>query len=109
MPLTYEKIRNEIAASKTIFIRGENLYSLGNYKLVDEADGKYQYGFDGNYGEYRVSVSINGDSIITVCSCPYPLPGCKHTVTALLDLLQETNVRLKASLKTPKIHSLRKK
>ena len=101
MPLTFEAIKNRIAASKTIYNRGENLYSLGNYKLIDEVDGEYQYGFDGNYGEYLVSVSINEDSILCKCNCPYPHSGCKHAVAALLDVLQRDKRKAKGIIEDP--------
>ena len=89
MQLTFENIRNRFAASKTIFIRGENLYSLGNYKMIEETGGSYRYSFDGNYGEYIVSVKVLGDVVKSECDCPYPRQGCKHTVAALLDILQK--------------------
>ena len=90
--VVYEKIKSEIAASETIFSRGETLYSLGNYKLIEENlegnEGFYRYEFDGNYGVYTVSLKINENSISSECDCPYPRRGCKHTVAALLDILQ---------------------
>ncbi len=101
MTLTFEDIRDNIAASDTIFSRGENLFSLGNYKLIEEIDGGFIYGFDGNYGEYRVSINVREKSPLSKCSCPYPHSGCKHTVAALLDILQREKRKAKGVTEDP--------
>lgn len=90
--LTIEYIRNELAKTPVIYTRGENLYHLGGYALTDyEADPLvYRYGFNGNYGEYEVTISgveSDGETHLEAsCTCPYPHGGCKHIVAASLDL-----------------------
>jgi superfamily II DNA or RNA helicase len=88
--LSYSFIKNEIAKTDVIFTRGENIFSLGNYALVEEdADGGlYSYTFDGSYGDYEVSVRLGEGKPEGKCSCPYPHYGCKHFVAACLDIAQ---------------------
>lgn len=88
--LSYSFIKNEIARTNVIFTRGENIFSLGNYALVEEDvdDGLYSYTFDGSYGDYEVSVRLGEGKPEGKCSCPYPHYGCKHFVAACLDIAQ---------------------
>ncbi len=84
-------IRNQLARSEVIFSRGENIFVLGNYSLIDADPGNssYRYSFDGSYGDYEVTVSPGGSgSVSAVCTCPYPYNGCKHIVAAFLDISQ---------------------
>lgn len=88
--LSHTFIKNDIARSSTIFVRGENLFALGNYSLVD-ADpdlGRYAYTFDGSYGDYEVSIHLGNDRVDSSCTCPYPYKGCKHVVAACLDIAE---------------------
>ncbi len=90
--LNISYIRNELARTPIIYSRGETLYHLGGYALVDfdPSTLRYQYSFNGTYGEYEVvlqAVEINGEAhLASSCSCPYPHGGCKHIVAAHLDL-----------------------
>jgi hypothetical protein len=86
--ISYSYVKEHIAKSDTIFKRGENLFALGNYSLIEEADdtGKYIYTFDGSYGDYTVTVAIKGEVPTGTCTCPYPHRGCKHLVAACLDI-----------------------
>ena len=96
--LTSTAIRSRVAESEVIYKRGESLFLLGNYTQIDfdEETGEYHYAFDGNYGEYRVTIAIptkapntedGATSLISSsCSCPYPRRGCKHVVAACLDI-----------------------
>ncbi len=88
--LNIDIIKKEISHTDVIFKRGEHLFFLGNYTLVDGTpeEGSYSYSFDGNYGEYHVAVSLAGDGVKGTCSCPYPHGGCKHIVAACLDIKQ---------------------
>ncbi|MBN1411931.1 MAG: DEAD/DEAH box helicase family protein [Spirochaetales bacterium] len=85
--LTREYIRENIAHTKIIYRRGENIFHLGNYsaKTLDFTGKRFSYKVDGSYGEYDVTVSFNG-KLTTGCTCPYPFAGCKHTVAVCLDL-----------------------
>ena len=99
--LSIEYIRNTLARTPAVFSRGENIFLLGNYALVD-ADldtSTYKYTFDGNYGEYEVRVSLEQSTtpeeattggLTATCTCPYPYSGCKHAVAAFLDIAQRT-------------------
>ncbi len=84
--LTIDTIRH-IADSPIIFKRGEFLQKNGAFSLVREqsGNGRYVYEVDGNYGNYRTEVVLNG-AIATDCDCPYPGSGCKHIVAILLEL-----------------------
>ena len=88
--LSYAFIKNEIAKTDVIFTRGENIFSLGNYALVEEdrGAGLFSYTFDGSYGDYEVSVRLGKGKPEGKCSCPYPHYGCKHFVAACLDISQ---------------------
>ncbi|TVR68052.1 MAG: helicase [Spirochaetaceae bacterium] len=84
-------IRNTLARTPAVFSRGENIFLLGNYALVEENPDalEYTYAFDGNYGAYEVTVSPNGaDGLKATCTCPFPYTGCKHAVAAFLDIAQ---------------------
>lgn len=94
--LSIEYIRNSLARTPAIFSRGENIFLLGNYSLVDEEpdNHRYQYAFDGTYGDYRVTVSPdNTENLTATCTCPYPHDGCKHVVAAFLDIARRTKRR----------------
>ncbi len=121
--LTHEIIKSQIAESEVIFSRGENLFLLGNYTLTDsdEEAGTYSYTFDGNYGDYEVSVVVKDDGeedvgekkggnggkpsefpVSTKCTCPYLRKGCKHVVAACLDIERRMTRKRKVADKIEK-------
>jgi superfamily II DNA or RNA helicase len=97
--LSEKYIRESIANSEVIFKRGENIYHLGNYALIDSnIDIKqFIYSMDGHYGEYTIQIDIQENRVLTNCECPYPGNGCKHVVAACLDV----NRRLKKLSSVP--------
>lgn len=91
--LTKDVIKREIADSKIIYKRGEDIFSLGNYYLK-EADFErqsFQYYIDGNYGDYDVKVDFDNGNINYSCNCPYYSNGCKHTVAVCLDIIEQVS------------------
>ena len=80
----------QIADSPVIFKRGEFLQKNGAFsRLRDQSgEGRYVYEVDGNYGNYRTEVVLNG-AVTSQCDCPYPGPGCKHIVAILLELFDQ--------------------
>ena len=86
--LSNETVKNKVAKSEIVFTRGENIFFLGNYTLQNEdhEQGSYSYAVNGTYGDYAVSVSLQGNQIKAHCSCPYPYGGCKHVVAVCLDI-----------------------
>jgi superfamily II DNA or RNA helicase len=87
--LTETFIRSQVADTNIIFQRGERLYQNGAYCCVDadRAAGSFVYEVDGNYGDYTVTIGFENGDLDYTCNCPYPGPGCKHTVAALLDIM----------------------
>jgi len=86
--LSPDYIKNHIAHSGIIWQRGITLYQHGAYACM-EADlvkGRFEYDVDGNYGDYAVRIQLHDDGLEHSCDCPFPEPGCKHTVAVLLDL-----------------------
>ncbi len=86
--LSRDYVRNHIAHSGVIYKRGVSLYQHGAYACM-EADmeaGHFQYEVDGNYGDYTVSIRLLENGLDHACDCPFPEPGCKHTVAVLLDI-----------------------
>jgi SNF2 family DNA or RNA helicase len=69
------------------------------YHNVEEKSeaGKYNYKFDGSYGDYDVSISLKDNSFSSKCSCPFPHKGCKHVVAACLDIVQRHKREKKSS------------
>jgi len=88
-PLKIENIR-ELADSPLIFKRGEFLQRNGAFRRIPEQcdNGRQVYEVDGNYGNYRTEIVMNG-AITTHCDCPYPRRGCKHVVAILLELFEQ--------------------
>jgi ERCC4-related helicase len=88
--LSHNTIKDDVAQSGVIYSRGEKIFSLGNYSLVDQdtESGSYTYNFDGSYGEYEVLVRFEKESVSGSCTCPYPYSGCKHVVAACLDIAE---------------------
>jgi superfamily II DNA or RNA helicase len=86
--LSHTVVKNSVAKNETIFIRGENIFALGNYTLfeVDSDEGSYTYHFDGSFGDYQVRVKLLDGKVESSCTCPYPHGGCKHVVAACLDI-----------------------
>lgn len=84
----------QIADSPIIFKRGEFLHKNGAFSRIKEqsGDGRYVYEVDGNYGNYRTEVVLNG-AITSECDCPYPGAGCKHIVAILLELFDQQQGR----------------
>ena len=80
----------QLADSPIIFKRGEFLQKIGAFSRLQDQSGKgrYVYEVDGNYGNYRTEVILNG-AINCQCDCPYPGPGCKHIVAILLELFDQ--------------------
>lgn len=98
--LTKEYVENNVSNSEIIFKRGENIFHLGCYTL-HEADfdkNKFNYLIDGSYGYYNINIEIKNDKIDTKCTCPFPYKGCKHTVAALLDIININNLKQKKSI-----------
>jgi superfamily II DNA or RNA helicase/predicted nucleic acid-binding Zn finger protein len=90
--LNRETIRNRVADSKTIFLRGVKLYEHGAFCCIDAQPekGSFVYEVDGNYGDYTTKVDLcNGTG--SSCDCPYPGPGCKHIVAVMLDAVDRMN------------------
>lgn len=87
--ITLDFIKNSLARSEAIYKRGENIFYLGNYSLVNEiaGGGEWEYAIDGSHGEYRVKIQFKGSRIDTKCTCPYPYKGCKHAIAACLDIV----------------------
>ncbi len=77
----------QFADSPIIFKRGVFLQKNGAFRRISEIsdDGRHVYEVDGNYGNYRTEVILNG-AVTGRCDCPYPGPGCKHLVAILLEL-----------------------
>ena len=87
--LQIDTIRH-LADSVIIFKRGESLQRNGAFRRINgnAAHGHYVYEVDGNFGNYRTEIIING-GIKAQCDCPYPGDGCKHIIAILLDLFDE--------------------
>jgi len=86
--LSPDYIQKTIAHSNVIHKRGVSLYEHGAYACL-EADlegGRFEYEVDGNYGDYTVTIQLSQDGVEHACDCPFPEPGCKHTVAVLLDV-----------------------
>ncbi len=88
-PLKIETIR-QLADSPLIFKRGEFLQRNGAFRRIPEqcGNGRQVYEVDGNYGNYRTEIVMNG-AITTHCDCPYPGRGCKHVVAILLEIFEK--------------------
>ena len=80
-------IRDHVADSVVIYQRGEDIFKCGSFLLGNAmpSKGYFAYEMDGNYGDYKTIVQMKEDTLETSCDCPYPGPGCKHIVAALLD------------------------
>lgn len=88
LQLSQEMIRIQVADSPRVFYRGENIYENGDLLCVtDGHDGQYQFRYDGNYGDYTITIDLNDKKQPFFCDCPYPGAGCKHVVAALLTIL----------------------
>ena len=87
LTLSKSFIKNHIADSQLIFLRGETIYRHGSYFLSqgDLAKKKFTYQVDGAYGDYTTRVKLTNDKVTSSCTCPYPEKGCKHVVAALLN------------------------
>ena len=93
--LSPDYIRKQVAETDIIYRRGERLFEYGACmgRLLDTGNGMFEYAVDGNYGDYTIKIRLSGDRVETSCDCPYPGPGCKHTVAALLDISHNVGTR----------------
>jgi superfamily II DNA or RNA helicase len=57
---------------------------------ADPQKGDFVYEVDGNYGDYTTRISL-GKEPASLCDCPYPGSGCKHTVAVMLDAIDRIN------------------
>lgn len=103
LELTEEFIRDCIADSPVIFLRGRRLFENGAFccREADEEKGAYIYEVDGSYGDYIVSLQFANGGLRSSCSCPYPGNGCKHTVAVLLDLMDRLDFRTREMSMVP--------
>ncbi|MCK4906056.1 MAG: DEAD/DEAH box helicase [Spirochaetes bacterium] len=87
--LNLDLIKNTLAKSEQVYKRGENIFYLGNYSLLDksETQNSFSYSVDGSYGDYHIEIKLENNKIISSCTCPYPYKGCKHTVASCLDII----------------------
>jgi hypothetical protein len=101
--LTPEYIRTQVADSEIICKRWKKLFETGAYCCFfrDFEKGRFEYGVDGNYGDYQIQIDIAKNTVKTQCDCPYPGTGCKHTVAALLDITQHIGFNLDSTPKMP--------
>ena len=85
--LSKQFIENDLADSKLIFLRGENLYQHGSYFLSEADLSRKQFVFqvDGAYGNYTTEILLTDTDVISSCTCPYLGKGCKHVVAAALN------------------------
>ena len=90
--LTANYIQKHVADTKLIYKRGERLFEHGACVKKYQAPkaNAFEYAVDGSYGDYSIEIRLNGQSMETSCTCPYPNRGCKHTVAALLDIVRNT-------------------
>ena len=84
---TPEFIREHVADSEEIYLRGCRIYNYGAYHCMEMNPeiGFFEYEIDGSYGDYKIQIQLGEDDIETRCNCPYPGNGCKHIVAALMD------------------------
>lgn len=73
----------DIADSDAIIERGKRYYRTGKVRSLDVKAGKIIAKVIGNYGNYTVRISVDGDEIDGNCNCPYDGYGCKHIVAVL--------------------------
>ena len=101
--LTKDVIKKKIADSNIIYRRGDSIFKLGNYYLkeADYENQSFKYYIDGNYGDYDVSINFIDSEIKYSCNCPYYSDGCKHTVAACLDIIEQVN-RYKSTIESGK-------
>ena len=95
-------IEKQVADSKAIFQRGLTLYEFGAFNCVeaDPKNGNFVYEVDGNYGDYTTRISLEKEPS-TVCDCPYPGSGCKHTVAVMLDAFDRIQKWRTTPVETP--------
>lgn len=103
LELTEDFIRDRIADSPIIFLRGRKLFENGAFccREADDENEAYIYDVDGSYGDYIVSLQFSNGVLRSSCSCPYPGDGCKHTVAVLLDLMDRVNFRAREMSMVP--------
>lgn len=96
--LTESFIKRQIADTPIIYYRGRYLYEHGSFALseMEPEEGFFSYDMDGNYGDYVTRVRLMDDGVETSCDCPYPEPGCKHTVAVLMHVRDQME-RFKAT------------
>ncbi len=79
-----EEYIEEIADSDSIIERGKKYYRTGRVRSLDVKNDKIIAKVIGNYGNYAVNISIDGEEEIDAsCNCPYDGYGCKHIVAVL--------------------------
>ena len=100
LSLTTDKIKKDIADSTIIFHRGQHIYEEGALFLSEQED-EYSFAFkyDGNYGDYKISIDLTDLSLPWLCDCPYPGEGCKHVVAALLSVMDFQDIKVTDSVK----------
>lgn len=89
MELSRDYIEKRVADSRVIYKRGVALFEHGAFMQASANPGakSYTYRVDGSFGEYTIQIRLMADGVRTSCDCPYPGNGCKHTVAALLDVM----------------------
>jgi len=63
-----------------ILDRGFDYYKSGNIKKIERVDNSWLAKVEGNYGNYKVRISVDQNSNIKTyqCNCPYDGGACKH-------------------------------
>ena len=94
-------------AGSTIFQRGEGYADGGAvYSLrYDAGSDSIQAEVAGNYDDYEVTVSTQGEQLSAGCTCPYEGYPCKHIVATLLTFLRNQAQYAKEAQKQQKAQS----
>lgn len=86
--LTEESIRD--AAGSGAFNRGKKI-PHSDVRIVLETESEVQAAVQGTW-QYRTSLTLQGNRVVTACNCPVGTQWCKHAVAVALSLLAPKEV-----------------
>lgn len=83
-----------------ILERGYDYYMNGNIKKIEQINGFWQAKVEGNYGDYKVIISVDQNRNIKTyqCDCPYDGGVCKH-IAAVFYHIDENEENLESENK----------
>ncbi len=93
--LSIQTIKEDIIKSELIFRRGNYLIKNEMCTLVTEAGNKFDFIVEDRFSDFKVTVTVNNETVSYNCNCGSHLNCCHHSAAALIKTTEILDDRIK--------------